>query len=55
MDVEVVMLEQAGEWGTLEIIKKRPSADPLLDILNHDTEMARLTRQRMDELECGGE
>ena len=55
VDVEVVMLEQAGEWATLEIIKKRPSADPLQDILNHDAEMARLTRQRMDELAAGWE
>ena len=50
VDVEVVMLEQAREWATLEIIKKGPSADPLLDILVHDTEVARLTRQRMEEL-----
>jgi hypothetical protein len=55
VDVEVVMLEKAKEWATLEIIKKGPSVDPLLDILNHDTEMARLTRQRMDELEAGWE
>ncbi len=55
VDVEVVMLEKAKEWATLEIIKKGPSADPLLDILSHDPEMARLTRQRMDELEAGWE
>ena len=49
------MLEKAEGWATLEIIKKGPSADPLLDFLNHDTEMVRLTRQRMDELESGWE
>ena len=51
MDVEVVMLEKAKEWATLEIIKKGPSEDPLLDLLVHDTEMVRLTRQRMEELQ----
>ena len=41
----------ARKWGTLKIIKNGPSIDALPDILNHDTEMARLTRQRMEELQ----
>ena len=28
-----------------------PSEDPLLDLLVHDTQVARLTRQRMEELQ----
>ena len=49
-DTELVMWEKAKEWAALEIMRKGPSLDPLLDILVHDTEVARLTRQRMEEL-----
>ena len=50
VDVEAVKLEKAKEWAALEIVKKGPSLDPLLDMLNQETEIARLTRQRMEEL-----
>ena len=46
----MVLWEKAKEWASLEIMRKGPSLDPLLDILVHDTEVARLTRQRMEEL-----
>jgi hypothetical protein len=50
VDAELVLWEKAKEWALSELKKKGPSADPLLDILIHDTEVARLTRQRMEEL-----
>ena len=46
----MVLWEKAKEWALSELKKKGPSADPLLDILIHDTEVARLARQRMEEL-----
>ena len=49
-DAELAMWEKAKEWAALEIMRKGPSLDPLLDILVHDKEVARLTRQRMEEL-----
>ena len=50
MDAELVMWEQAKEWALAELDRKGPSAEPLLDILFHDTEVVRLTRQWMEEL-----
>ena len=50
VDAELVSWEKAKEWALTEFNKKGPSLDPLLDILVHDTEVARLTRQRMEEL-----
>ena len=50
VDAELVMWEKAKEWALAELDRKGPSAEPLLDILLHDTELARLTRQRMDQL-----
>ena len=50
VDAELVLWEKAKEWALSELKKKGPSADPLLDILIHDTEVARRTRQRMEEL-----
>jgi hypothetical protein len=47
--------EKAKEWASLEIMRKGPSLDPLLDLLLHDTEVARLTRQRMEELQQSAE
>ena len=51
MDAELVIWEKAKEWALAEFNKKGPSEDPLLDFLVHDTEVARLTRQRMEELQ----
>jgi hypothetical protein len=51
VDAELVLWEKAKEWASLEIMRKGPSLDPLLDLLLHDTEVARLTRQRMEELQ----
>ena len=50
VDAELVMWEQAKEWALAELDRKGPSAEPLLDILFHDTEVMRLTRQWMEEL-----
>jgi hypothetical protein len=50
VDAELVLWEKAKEWALTEFNKKGPSLDPLMDILVHDTEVARLTRQRMEEL-----
>ena len=50
VDAELVLWEKAKEWALAELDRKGPSAEPLLDILIHDTEVARLTRQRMDQL-----
>ena len=50
VDAELVMWEQAKEWALAELDRKGPSAEPLLDILFHDTEVVRLTRQWMEEL-----
>ena len=50
VDAELVLWEKAKEWALAEFNKKGPSADPLLDLLVHDTEVGRLTRHRMEEL-----
>ena len=50
VDAELVLWEKAKEWALAELKKKGPSEDPLLDLLVHDTEVAKLTRQRMEEL-----
>ena len=50
VDAELVLWEKAKEWALAELKKKGPSLDPLMDILVHDTEVARLTRQRIEEL-----
>ena len=50
VDAELVMWEQVKEWALAELDRKGPSAEPLLDILFHDTEVMRLTRQWMEEL-----
>ena len=50
VDAELVLWEKAKEWALSELNKRGPSTDPLLDMLVHDTEVARLTRQRMEEL-----
>ena len=50
MDAELVLWEKAKEWALAELNRKNPSAEPLLDLLVHDMEVARLTRQRMEEL-----
>ena len=50
VDAELVLWEKAKEWALAEFNKKGPSLDRLLDILVHDTEVVRLTRQRIEEL-----
>ena len=50
VDAELVLWEKANEWALAELNRKDPSAEPILDILVHDTEVALLTRQRMEEL-----
>jgi hypothetical protein len=50
VDAELVLWEKAKEWVLAELNRKGPSADPLLDLLVHDTEVVRLTRKRMEEL-----
>lgn len=50
IDPELVLWQQAKEWAMAELLKKGPSADPMLDILTRDAELARLTKQRMEEL-----
>lgn len=53
VDAELVLWEKAKEWASLEIMKKGPSSDPLLDIMVYDAEVAELTRRRMEELTDG--
>ena len=48
-DPELVLWQLANEWAMAELLKKGPSADPMLDILTRDADFARLTRQRMEE------
>ena len=50
---DLVLWQQAGEWASQELLKKGPSTNPVLDILTHDADLAKLTRQRMDELRQG--
>jgi len=50
MEVELVLWEKIKEWALAELSKKGPSAEPLLDLSVHDTEVAWLTRHRMEEL-----
>jgi len=50
-DPELVLWQRAKERAAAEFNKKGPSEDPLLDILSQDADVARLTRQRMEELQ----
>ena len=49
-DAELVLWEEAREWAELEISRKGPSSDPLMDQLIWDSEIARLAHERMEEL-----
>ena len=49
-DAELVRWEEAREWAELEISRKGPSSDPLMDQLIWDSEIARLAHERMEEL-----
>ena len=48
MDAELVLWEKDKELALAEFNKNGPLQAPLLDILVHDTEVVRLTRQRME-------
>ena len=47
---ELVLWEKAKEWAEMEISRKGPSSDPLMDQLIWDSEIARLAHERMEEL-----
>ena len=49
-DADLVLWEEAREWAELEISRKGPSSDPLMDQLIWDSEIARLAHERMGEL-----
>ncbi len=49
-DAELVRWAEAREWAELEISRKGPSSDPLMDQLIWDSEIARLAHERMKEL-----
>ena len=49
-DADLVLWEEAREWAELEISRKGPSSDPLMDQLIWDSEIARLAHERMEEL-----
>jgi hypothetical protein len=49
-DAELVLWAEAREWAELEISRKGPSSDPLMDQLIWDSEIARLAHERMEEL-----
>ena len=49
-DAELVLWEKAKEWAEMEISRKGPSSDPLMDQLIWDSEIARLAHERMEEL-----
>ena len=49
-DTELVLWEEAREWAELEISRKGPSSDPLMDQLIWNSEIARLAHERMEEL-----
>ncbi len=47
---ELVLWAEAREWAELEISRKGPSSDPLMDQLIWDSEIATLAHERMEEL-----
>ena len=49
-DAELVLWEEAREWAEMEISRKGPSSDPLMDQLIWNSEIARLAHERMEEL-----
>ena len=49
-DAELVLWAEAKAWAELEISRKGPSSDPLMDQLIWDSEIARLAHERMEEL-----
>ena len=49
-DADLVLWEEAREWAELEMSRKGPSSDPLMNQLIWDSEIARLARERMEEL-----
>ena len=43
--------QRAKEWAAAELLKKGPPADPVLDILTREADLATLTHERKEELQ----
>ena len=50
VDAELVMPESARQWAVVELAKRGPASDPILDILTRNSELADLTKERMRQL-----
>ncbi len=47
---DLVIMKSAKQWAETELAKKAPSADPIVDLLSRDADLAHLTQKRIEEL-----
>ena len=50
VDAELVMVESARQWAVVELAKKPPSSDPVMDLISRDSDLAYLIQVRLGEL-----
>jgi len=50
VDADLVIMKSAKQWAATELAKKAPSADPIIDLLSRDADLAHLTQKRVEEL-----
>ena len=50
VDAELVMMESAKQWAAMELAKKPPSSDPIMDLISRDSDLAYLTQERIRQL-----
>ena len=50
VDADLVIMESAKQWAAMELAKKAPSADPIIDLLSRDSDLAYLIQKRIEEL-----
>ena len=43
-------MESTKQWAATELAKKAPSADPIIDLLSRDSDLAYLIQKRIEEL-----
>lgn len=50
VDAELVMMESAKQWAAMELAKRPPSSDPIMDLISRDSDLAYLTQERIRQL-----
>ena len=50
VDAELVTMESAKQWAAMELAKRPPSSDPIMDLISRDSDLAYLTQERIRQL-----